>query len=212
MRAVILEQFGGAEHLADATLPVPAVGTQDVLIRVKAVGFNPTDYQLRQSGHPTLTPPVILGRDVAGIVEACGGGGDRAEARRRGLFQHRAALARRLCGVCRRAALVRGGEARLALLPRGGVGAGRQQHGPASVAARAAGCGQVAAGGGRRGRGRVVGDRLRQGVRHHAPGHHGGQRGQPRLHQGRARHRRCAHRGLSRPCARRIGRGGDRRE
>jgi hypothetical protein len=45
----------------------------DVLIRVKAVGFNPTDYQLRQNGHPSLTPPVVLGRDVAGVVEACGG-------------------------------------------------------------------------------------------------------------------------------------------
>ena len=72
MRAVILEKFGGAEHLVDATLPMPAVGADDVLIRVKAVGFNPTDYQLRQSGHPSLTPPVVLGRDVAGVVEACG--------------------------------------------------------------------------------------------------------------------------------------------
>jgi NADPH2:quinone reductase len=72
MRAVILEKFGGAENLVDATLPMPAVGADDVLIRVKAVGFNPTDYQLRQSGHPSLTPPVVLGRDVAGVVEACG--------------------------------------------------------------------------------------------------------------------------------------------
>jgi NADPH:quinone reductase-like Zn-dependent oxidoreductase len=73
MRAVILEQFGGAENLVDATLPMPTVGADDVLIRVKAVGFNPTDYQLRQSGHPSLTPPVVLGRDVAGVIEACGG-------------------------------------------------------------------------------------------------------------------------------------------
>ncbi|HEV8388557.1 MAG TPA: MGMT family protein, partial [Dongiaceae bacterium] len=48
------------------------VGPQDVLIRVKAAGFNPTDYQLRQAGHPDLTPPIVLGRDVSGIVEACG--------------------------------------------------------------------------------------------------------------------------------------------
>jgi NADPH:quinone reductase-like Zn-dependent oxidoreductase len=72
MKAVVLEKFGSAEHFADADLPIPAIGPRDVLIRVKAVGFNPTDYQLRQSGHPSLTPPVILGRDVAGIVEACG--------------------------------------------------------------------------------------------------------------------------------------------
>jgi NADPH2:quinone reductase len=72
MRAVILEKFGGPEHLVDATLPMPAVGLDDVLIRVKAAGFNPTDYQLRRSGHPSLTPPVVLGRDVAGVIEACG--------------------------------------------------------------------------------------------------------------------------------------------
>lgn len=72
MRAVILEKFGGAENLVDATLPMPQAGADDVLIRVKAVGFNPTDYQLRQSGHPSLTPPVVIGRDIAGVVEACG--------------------------------------------------------------------------------------------------------------------------------------------
>ncbi|MGH6892559.1 MAG: quinone oxidoreductase family protein [Dongiaceae bacterium] len=72
MRAVILEKFGGPEGLFDGTLPMPEVGPHDVLIRVKAVAFNPTDYQLRQAGHPALKPPVVLGRDVSGIVEACG--------------------------------------------------------------------------------------------------------------------------------------------
>lgn len=72
MRAVILEKFGGPEGLFDGTLPTPAVGPHDALIRIKAVGFNPTDYQLRQAGHPALKPPVVLGRDVSGIVEACG--------------------------------------------------------------------------------------------------------------------------------------------
>jgi NADPH:quinone reductase-like Zn-dependent oxidoreductase len=72
MRAVILEKFGGPEGLFDGTLPTPQAGPDDVLIRVKAVGFNPTDYQLRQAGHPEIDPPLVLGRDVAGIVEACG--------------------------------------------------------------------------------------------------------------------------------------------
>lgn len=72
MRAVILEKFGGPEGLFDGTLPVPEVGPHDVLIRVKAVAFNPTDYQLRQAGHPSLKAAVVLGRDVSGIVEACG--------------------------------------------------------------------------------------------------------------------------------------------
>jgi NADPH:quinone reductase len=72
MRAVILERFGGPDGLIDGTMPMPEIGPCDVLIRVKAVGFNPTDYQLRQAGHPDIKPPVVLGRDVAGIVEACG--------------------------------------------------------------------------------------------------------------------------------------------
>ena len=72
MQAVILKKFGGPEGLVDGTLPVPEVGPHDVLIRVRAVGFNPTDYQLRQAGHPDISPPVVLGRDVAGVVEACG--------------------------------------------------------------------------------------------------------------------------------------------
>jgi NADPH:quinone reductase len=72
MRAIILEKFGGPEHLVGGTLPRPQVGPQDVLIRVKAAAFNPTDYQLRQAGHPEIKPPVVLGRDVAGVVDACG--------------------------------------------------------------------------------------------------------------------------------------------
>lgn len=72
MRAVLLEKFGGPEGLVDGSLPMPTVGDDDVLIRVKAVSFNPTDYQLRQSGHPSLTLPMVLGRDVAGTIETVG--------------------------------------------------------------------------------------------------------------------------------------------
>jgi NADPH:quinone reductase len=72
MRAVLLERFGGPDGLVDGTLPVPEVAPDDVLIRVKAVSFNPTDYQLRKSGHPSLSLPMVLGRDVAGLVEAVG--------------------------------------------------------------------------------------------------------------------------------------------
>ena len=72
MRTVLLQQFGGPEGLVDGTLPMPTLGREDVLIRVKAVAFNPTDYQLRRSGHPSLVLPMVLGRDVSGTIEACG--------------------------------------------------------------------------------------------------------------------------------------------
>ncbi len=189
MRAVILEKFGGPEHLVDATLPMPKVGADDVLIRVKAVGFNPTDYQLRQSGHPNLTPPVVLGRDVAGVVEACGGNVARSQAGRCCVRQSGAALARRLRGVRGGAVLLCRAQAGVLVLCRGGIGAGRGDDGAVCAAAGTAGRAQVVAGGRRRRRRRLLGHRLRQGVRHHAHRHHGGQRCQPRLYRGCARHR-----------------------
>ena len=42
-----------------------------MLVRVKAFGFNPVDYKIRQTRDATDTP-VILGWDAAGVVEAVG--------------------------------------------------------------------------------------------------------------------------------------------
>lgn len=72
MQAVSLTSFGAADNLIDQTLPKPTPKPHEVLIRVKAVSFNPIDYQLRRSGYPTMKLPVTLGFDVAGVIEACG--------------------------------------------------------------------------------------------------------------------------------------------
>src|SRR3954468_18499831 len=72
MKAVSLTAFGDSKNFADVESPLPAVGATDVLIRVKAVGFNPIDYQVRTSGFDDLAAPVVLGFEVSGIVEGVG--------------------------------------------------------------------------------------------------------------------------------------------
>lgn len=74
MKAVVLNAFGGAEHFADAEIPMPEVRTGEVRIRIRAAAFNPVDHQLRE-GRPGTAPaaPLILGRDLSGVVDAVHG-------------------------------------------------------------------------------------------------------------------------------------------
>ncbi|MFJ9121532.1 NADP-dependent oxidoreductase [Streptomyces sp. NPDC102394] len=76
MRAVVLDAYGGPEHLAVADVAEPAAPQADaVLIRVAAAAVNPVDLQTRaglHAGHSLLQPPMILGWDVAGSVVAVG--------------------------------------------------------------------------------------------------------------------------------------------
>ncbi len=82
MRALRLERFGPAEEalrlVEDA--PPPDLGRDDVLIRVVASSVNPIDC-LRRNGYGRnlfarrgAALPLVLGRDVSGIVECVGGG------------------------------------------------------------------------------------------------------------------------------------------
>lgn len=79
MKAVILEQTGGVEHLTLKEIDKPAIGQNEVLIASKALSVNPVDYKVRQM-EPVLKmiygekTPVILGWDVAGVVVAVGTG------------------------------------------------------------------------------------------------------------------------------------------
>ena len=76
MRAVVLDQFGSPDHLTlrdDVDTPEPGPG--QVLVKVHATSVNPVDTKIRQHGDQYgLEPPVILGYDVAGVVEAVGEG------------------------------------------------------------------------------------------------------------------------------------------
>lgn len=71
MQAIVLEAYGGVEHLHAREWPRPEPGPEDVRIRVEAVSLNPVDYKMRQGRIPGELP-TILGRDVAGRVDAVG--------------------------------------------------------------------------------------------------------------------------------------------
>jgi len=70
MKAIILKQYGSIENFEMADLPIPAIQKGQIRIRIKAVSFNPVDYQIRK-GLPesSLVTSNILGRDLSGIVD-----------------------------------------------------------------------------------------------------------------------------------------------
>lgn len=74
MRAIVLTQFGSAEHFRLVETPRPEPQPGEVRIRIYATAFNPTDYQRRQGPGMPGALPLILGIDVAGVVDAVGEG------------------------------------------------------------------------------------------------------------------------------------------
>jgi NADPH:quinone reductase len=75
MKAVYLREVGSPEVLIYGELPEPAVGLNDLLIRVKACSLNRLDVFTREGSHGTrITPPHVLGGDFAGEVVQAGEG------------------------------------------------------------------------------------------------------------------------------------------
>lgn len=89
MKAVRLFEFGGPEQLQYGDYPEPAVGTNDVLVKVIATSVSRWDIKYRTGevhhfygkatghhggihGRPPFPMPMQLGRDVAGEVVATG--------------------------------------------------------------------------------------------------------------------------------------------
>src|SRR3569833_1458846 len=73
MRAVRIHQFGTPDVvvLEDVPMPEPAAG--EVLVRVAAAGVAPWDAIIREGQSKVAPqPPLTLGSDLAGIVEAIG--------------------------------------------------------------------------------------------------------------------------------------------
>jgi NADPH:quinone reductase-like Zn-dependent oxidoreductase len=77
MRAAVTEGFGGIDRLVLRDLPKPSPGPGEVLVRVRAAAMNPLDCKLREGKFRLIfrvTPPFVLGFDLAGEVEAVGSG------------------------------------------------------------------------------------------------------------------------------------------
>jgi NADPH:quinone reductase-like Zn-dependent oxidoreductase len=77
MKAVRIHNFGGPEVMHFEELPIPVPEADEILVRVCAASINPVDYKTREGKYPPVARdalPVTLGRDVSGIVAACGAG------------------------------------------------------------------------------------------------------------------------------------------
>jgi len=73
MKAVLFRAHGGPVNLSYEDLPTPTIGSEDVLIRVKACALNHLDIWIRQGNLAYPMPlPHVSGSDVAGIVEQVG--------------------------------------------------------------------------------------------------------------------------------------------
>jgi NADPH:quinone reductase-like Zn-dependent oxidoreductase len=77
MKAVVLHEYGGPDKLKYEDVADPVAGDGEVLVRVTASSVNPIDYKLRSGARKDYMPwdlPVILGRDISGIVRELGAG------------------------------------------------------------------------------------------------------------------------------------------
>jgi NADPH:quinone reductase-like Zn-dependent oxidoreductase len=75
MRAMVIDEWCGIEGIHEAELEPPPVAPDGLLVRVRAAGVNPVDTKVRGGYMAEKLPfhfPLILGWDVAGVVEEAG--------------------------------------------------------------------------------------------------------------------------------------------
>ncbi len=73
MKAIVITRLGGPEVLELRDVPEPVITPGQTLVRVEAGGLNFADLMTAQGGYPgTPKPPLIAGREFAGVEEASG--------------------------------------------------------------------------------------------------------------------------------------------
>lgn len=74
MRALILNRYNGPLELSELPRPKPVAG--QVLVRIAASGLNPLDTKIRSgsAAHAKHPVPLVLGIDLAGVVQEVGPG------------------------------------------------------------------------------------------------------------------------------------------
>ncbi len=74
MKAVRMHEYGKADVLVYEDAPRPEPKSNEVLVRVHAAGVNPVDWKVREGllGKSKARLPMILGGEIAGVVESCG--------------------------------------------------------------------------------------------------------------------------------------------
>jgi len=75
MRQVVITRHGGPEVLEVRAAPDPTPADGEIRIRVRAIGINFADILARIGLYPDAPkPPVVVGYEVAGTVDAVGTG------------------------------------------------------------------------------------------------------------------------------------------
>jgi NADPH:quinone reductase-like Zn-dependent oxidoreductase len=75
MKAVRVHKFGGPDMLVIDELPIPSPRARELLVRVAAAGVGPWDALIREGkSRVSPPPPLTLGSDLSGAVEAVGAG------------------------------------------------------------------------------------------------------------------------------------------
>ncbi|AKB35302.1 Bifunctional protein: zinc-containing alcohol dehydrogenase [Methanosarcina siciliae C2J] len=74
MKAIRIHEFGGTEVMKYEDIPQPQPGPGEIRIRIIAAGINPMDWKIRSGMVGEMPLPMIMGLDVAGIVDDQGPG------------------------------------------------------------------------------------------------------------------------------------------
>lgn len=76
MKGIILKDFGGTENLVQTELPLPAIETDEVLVKLAAISINPVDIKTRSgkgvAGLIREQMPAVLGWDISGVISETG--------------------------------------------------------------------------------------------------------------------------------------------
>jgi NADPH:quinone reductase-like Zn-dependent oxidoreductase len=75
MKAIRIHEYGGPDVLEYEDAPIPDIGPDGVLIRVRAAGVNPVDWKIRKGLMTAFQPlqfPAVVGVDVSGTIERVG--------------------------------------------------------------------------------------------------------------------------------------------
>src|SRR5580700_2318574 len=81
MHAIRIHKFGGPEVLKDEVVEIPKPQGDEILVRIEAASVNPVDYKIREGKFAKASDdalPITLGRDLSGMVEACGSSADQS--------------------------------------------------------------------------------------------------------------------------------------
>ena len=75
MKAVVINEYGGSDKLEMVEYPKPMPRQNEVLIKIHTTSINPIDWKIREGYLKERLPfhfPIILGWDLAGVVEKVG--------------------------------------------------------------------------------------------------------------------------------------------